>query len=216
MKNLIIILTSLMLLGCSKNYLFTRDNIAISEELKKMNKEDQDVRWLSGPIDKKYNLRTYDTVMDSIIEINSSLENVDFNFKPISEQIKKLSQQDREKYLAEVDERSKKMHYIDSINFEKTYKIIKKYGFPDYDLRDWKHDSLRQGIVTMTTHFDYSSKKGKKMQKLIIKEYKKGRVDDVGMRQMLWHMKGRKGGAIGDLEGKSIDEVILEMEKSIE
>ncbi len=53
------------------------------------------------------------------------------------------------------------MHYIDSVNFEKTYKIIKKYGFPDYDLRDWKHDSLRQGIVTMTTHFDYSSKKGK-------------------------------------------------------
>lgn len=108
MKNLIMILTSLMLLSCSKNYLFTRDNEAVSRELKKMLKEDQDVRWLSGTIDKKYNLRTYDTVLDSIIEINSSLENVDFNFKPISEQIKKLSQQDREKYLAEVDERSKK------------------------------------------------------------------------------------------------------------
>lgn len=218
MKNLIVILTSLMLLGCSKNYLFTRDNIVISEELKKMNKEDQYVRWLSGPIDKKYNLRTYDTVMDSIkdLGLDHIPTGVSFNFKPISEQIKKLSQQDREKYLAEVDERSKKMHYIDSVNLEKAYKIVKKYGFPDYDLRDWKHDSLRTGITTMVTHFDYSSDKGKKMQKLIIKEYKKGRVDDVGMRQMLWDIKGRKGSTIGDLEGKSIDEVILEIEKSIE
>ena len=52
------------------------------------------------------------------------------------------------------------------------------------------------------------------MQKLIIKEYKKGRIDDVGMRQMLWNMKGRKGSAIGDLQGKSIEEVILELEES--
>src|SRR5690554_7736451 len=87
------------------------------------------------------------------------------------------------------------MHHIDSVNFEKTYRIIKKYGFPEYDLREWKHDSLRAGITTVATHFNYSSNKGKKMQKLIIKEYKKGRIGDVGMRQMLWHIKGRKGNA---------------------
>ncbi len=110
MKNLIMILTSLMLLSCSKNYLFTRDNEAVSRELKKMLKEDQDVRWLSGPIDKKYNLRTFDTLMDSIVDVGLDHipANVSLDFKPISEQIKKLSQQDREKYLAEVDERSKK------------------------------------------------------------------------------------------------------------
>jgi|SRR5690606_10641973 len=215
MGKISVIIISLMFFGCSKNYLFKRDNIAISEELKKMNKEDQDIRWQFGVIDKKYNLRTFETVIDSIAETNSSLENVNFNFEPVSEQVKKLSQEDREKYLAEVAEKSNKMRYIDSVNLEKAYKIVKKYGFPDYDLRAWKHDSLRDGITTMVTHFDYSSDRGKKMQKLIIKEYRKGRIEDVGMRQMLWDMKGRKGNGIGDLQGKSIDEVILELEESL-
>lgn len=105
------------------------------------------------------------------------------------------------------------MHYTDSVNLGKIYKIVKKYGFPEYDLREWEHDSLRTGITTVATHFDFATDKGKKMQKLIIKEYRKGRIDDQGMRQMLWHITGRKGSAIGDLQGKSIEEVILELEE---
>ena len=129
--------------------------------------------------------------------------------------LKELSSEDREKCIAEIDKQRKKMHYTDSVNLEKIYKIVKKYGFSEYDLREWKHDTLRIGITTVATHFNYSSDKGKKMQKLIIKEYKKGRVEEGSMRQMLWNMKGRKGNSIGDLQGKSIDEVILEIQNSL-
>ncbi len=213
MKNLFFVIISFLLVGCSKNYLFRRDNIAISEELNRIIEEDQDVRNQFVPIHKKYKLRTYNTVIDSISELGLDHipEGVSFHFKPESEQIKSLNPEDREKCLAAIDGQSKKMYYTDSVNLVKVYKIVMKYGFPDYDLRQWKNDSLRVGITTVATHFDYRSDKGKKMQELIIKEYKKGRIDDIGMRQMLWDMKGRKGNAIGDLQGKSINEVILEL-----
>ncbi len=213
MKNLFFVIISFLLVGCSKNYLFRRDNIAISEELNRIIEEDQDVRNQFVPIYKKYKLRTYNTVIDSISELGLDHipEGVSFHFKPESEQIKSLNPEDREKCLAAIDGQSKKMYYTDSVNLVKVYKIVMKYGFPDYDLRQWKNDSLRVGITTVATHFDYRSDKGKKMQELIIKEYKKGRIDDIGMRQMLWDMKGRKGNAIGDLQGKSINEVILEL-----
>lgn len=45
----------------------------------------------------------------------------------------------------------------------------------------------------------------------MIKEYKKGRVDDVAMKHFLWHVNGR-GREIGDLDNKTIEEVILELE----
>jgi|GEM_PF-4761765 len=217
MKRIFIFMIGLMLFGCSKNYLFTRDNIAISEELKKTDKEDQDIRWQSGVIDKKYNLRTIETLMDSIVDVGLDHipANVSLDFKPISEQVKKLSQEDKEKYLAEVSERSNKMRYIDSVNLEKAYKIVKKYGFPDYDLRNWKHDSLRTGITTMVTHFDYSSDRGKKMLKLIIKEYKKGRISYGSMNQILWDAQGRNGDVHSFLDDKNIDDVILELEESL-
>lgn len=217
MKGLFILIVSFILFGCSKNYLFRRDNIAISEEMKRIIEEDQNVRNQIAPIHKKYKLRTFNTVIDSIADLGLDHipDGVSFDFKPIGEQVKSLSPENREKCLAEIEEQYKKMHHIDSVNFEKTYRIIKKYGFPEYDLREWKHDSLRAGITTVATHFNYSSNKGKKMQKLIIKEYKKGRIGDVGMRQMLWHIKGRKGNAIGDLQGKSINDVILELEESL-
>src|SRR5690554_5443489 len=215
-KVLFVVVVGFMLFGCSTNYLFTRDNIPVSEELNRIIEEDQNVRNQIAPIHKKYKLRTYNTVIDSISELGLDHipEGVSFHFKPESEQIKSLSPEDREKCIAEIDKQSKKMRYTDSVNLEKVYKIVEKYGFPDYDLREWNHDSLRVGITTVATHFNYKSDKGRKMQKLIIKEYKKGRIDDVGMRQILWDMKGRKGKAIGDLQGKSINEVILGIKKS--
>lgn len=217
MKGLFVVIVGFTLLGCSKNYLFKRDNVEVSEELKRIIEEDQNVRNQFAPIHKKYKLRTYETVIDSIsaLGLDHIPDGVSFNFKPEREQIKHLNTEDRERCLSEIEAQYKKMHYTDSVNLNKVYKIVKKYGFPEYDLREWKHDSLRTGITTIATHFDYSSNKGKKMQKLIIKEYKKGRVDDVGMRQMLWDMKGRKGNAIGDLQGKSINDVILELEESL-
>lgn len=217
MKNLVVLVISFLLFGCSKNYLFKKDNIAISKELNRIIEEDQDVRNQFAPIHKKYKLRTYNTVIDSISELGLDHipKGVSFDFKPESEQIKRLSPEDREKCIAEIDKQSKKMHYTDSVNLEKVYKIVKKYGFPEYDLREWKHDTLRIGITTVATHFNYSSDKGKKIQKLIIEEYKKGRVEEGSMRQMLWNMKGRKGNSIGDLQGKSIDEVILEIQNSL-
>src|SRR5690606_37596473 len=155
----LLVFVGFMLLGCSKNYLFTRDNIAVSEELKRIIEEDQNVRNQFAPIYKKYNLRTYETVIDSISDIGLDhiSEGVCFNFKPISEQLKSLSSEDREKCLAEKEIQSKKMRYTDSVNLEKVYNIVRKYGFPEYDLRDWKHDSLRVGITTLATHFDYKS-----------------------------------------------------------
>src|SRR5690554_1357120 len=69
MKGLFILIVSFILFGCSKNYLFRRDNIAISEEMKRIIEEDQNVRNQIAPIHKKYKLRTFNTVIDSIADL---------------------------------------------------------------------------------------------------------------------------------------------------
>lgn len=97
------------------------------------------------PIYNKYNLRTLETVVDSIdkLDLDYFPENLNLNFKNFDDQIKNLSKTEQSNFQKEHDEQWKKINHTDSVNFEKIYKIVKKYGFIDYDTREWKNDSLK-------------------------------------------------------------------------
>ncbi|WP_177761905.1 hypothetical protein [Flavobacterium sp. I3-2] len=173
MKKIFTIISCFLFLSCCKNYLFKRDTVAIYNELTKINEQDQKVRKELTPIYYKYNLRTLQTVVDSIDKLGLDYfpENLNLNFENIDDQIKKLSVTEQKSFQKEHDDQWKKINHTDSINFEKIYNIVKKYGFIDFDTREWKNDSLKIGIISTTTHFNYRTKKGKKLLKLIISEY---------------------------------------------
>lgn len=69
MRILFVIFFSLIFFGCSKNYLFKRDNISVSEKLNSIIEDDQNVRNQIAPIHKKYGIRTYESVIDSISDL---------------------------------------------------------------------------------------------------------------------------------------------------
>lgn len=74
--------------------------------------------------------------------------------------------------------------------------LLKKNGYPSFYNRKWKDTTkLRVGVIFVLTHFDVYSEKGKRFLKLMIREYKKGRVQFEEMKQFLWHAKGRTTGA---------------------
>jgi len=184
---------SLLFLGCSKEYYFKRDQIEISKKIKKINQDDQNVRHNLTRIEIKYNLRTFETVVDSLSKTNAtSFDGVNLsNFKSIKYQLSKMSVSKKDSFQLEYENAQSAIRQTDSINRNEIKKIIKKYGFVEYNNPNWKNDSLRVGFSTVITH----TPKNEKMEiiKLVVKEYKKGRVDDDAMRHMLWDYNDRKG-----------------------
>jgi hypothetical protein len=185
---------SLLFLGCSKEYYFKRDQIEISKKIKKINQDDQNVRHNLTRIEIKYNLRTFETVVDSLSKTNAtSFEGVNLsNFKSINYQLSKMSVSKKDSFQLEYENAKIKMRQTDSINRTEIKKIIKKYGFVEYYNSNWKNDSLRTGFSTAITHIPRGDEM-ENMIKLVVKEYKKGRVHDDAMRHMLWDYNDRKG-----------------------
>lgn len=192
---ILIIITVLSFLGCScsKEYYFKRDQIEISKKIKKINQDDQNVRHNLTRIEIKYNLRTFETVVDSLSKTNAtSYEGVNLsNFKSIKYQLSKMSVSKKDSFHLEYENAKSKMRQTDSINRTEIKRIIKKYGFIEYNNPNWKNDSLRAGFSTVITHTPRAEKW--EMIQLVIKEYKKGRVDDDAIRHILWDYNDRKG-----------------------
>ena len=184
---------SLLFFGCGKEYYFKRDQIEISKKIKKINQDDQNVRHNLTRIEIKYNLRTFETVVDSLSKTNAtSFEGVNLNnFKSIKYQLSKMSISKKDSFQLEYDNAKLERQQTDSINRNEIKKIIKKYGFVGYNNPNWKNDSLRTGFSTVITHTPRAEKE--EMIQLVIKEYKIGRVDDDAMRHMLWDYNDRKG-----------------------
>lgn len=194
------------LTSCSKDYLFFRDNYKINKELKIITTTDKFVRHASSSIDYRYGIRTPDTVWDSlIIKGHEDLSIINVAELPRkSKQINKLSPKIKKYYLDEVEDSRFVFKFIDSTNMKKSYKLIKKYGYPSYDIRKWKNDSLRVGIASCLTHYHYDTEFGIKFINLIIKEYKKNRIDKDELRYLIWNFEGRKDDTMG--KNTNVDE----------
>jgi hypothetical protein len=194
---LLLLIQFLIVSACSKNIMFKKHELEISTEIKSIKNSDQAVRTFSTLIPYKYNIRTFETVCDSLNTVGASAKLSTFDFLSISsekEQLTKLSEKSRNDYIYDVESGSKLMLHVDNINTIKFYKIIKKYGYPSYYNRKWSDTiTMRVGATYVLTHFDYKSDIGKKLLKLMIKEYFKGRVNESEMKHFLWNFDGRNG-----------------------
>ncbi len=187
----------LLLCSCSKDYLFKKHQISISNDLKKIKNSDQTVRRYESLVHYKYNIRSFYTVSDSLYQEHlKGNENEYFDFSgipSIETQINKFPDTKIVKYNTEIEAGEKLMRYVDEINFNKLYQIIKKYGYPSYYNRDWIDTTeVRVGVTYVLTHISEDNILSKKILKLMLKEYFKGRVAEGEMKHYLWNIEGRR------------------------
>ena len=138
-KKIILILFSLTLFSCSKDYLFNKNQDAIAREMNTISDNDQKVRHELTFIYKKYNIRTFETIIDSIDRLKlTTTDGINFSgIQPVKIQIQKLSETERINFLKDEKEYLKKMSMTDSLHRIRAMRIIKKYGFPG-KARNWK------------------------------------------------------------------------------
>lgn len=186
-----------MFYSCNKNYYLKRDYEKIKKEVKEINKSDQDSRYEFVKLYKKYNFRTFETIIDSIDQLGlSTINSVNFNdIEPIKIQLERLNKDKKNQFL--FDEKNIKLNLklTDSVNRIKIIKLIEKYGFPDFESRRIdKNEEVVTGIVTPITHFNYNNKNDTRyFFKLLLKEYKKKRLSESSFKHILWDINGRKG-----------------------
>lgn len=199
MRNIekIVFLLIFIFCSCNKNYYFNRDYEKIKLEINEINKSDQDSRYEFVKLYKKYNFRTFETIIDSIDQLGlSTINGVNFNdIKPIKIQLERLNKDKKNQFL--IDEKNTKLNLksTDSVNRIKIIKLIEKYGFPDFESRRIdRNEEVVTGIVTPITHFNYNNKNDSKyFFKLLLKEYKKNRLSESSFKHILWDINGRKG-----------------------
>lgn len=195
MKKVFLFCISFLCLSCSKDYLFKKNEHKISLKIKNIISIDQSTRNNEIDLTYKYKFKTEETVLDSLDNSPEPDKHIDLSKVPsIKSQINNLPTNIKEAYYNDLNEIRKKNIAIDSINTLKTYKIIKKYGYPSFYNRKWS-DTInnRVGITFVLTHFDKNSVVSKKLLKLMIKEYFKGRVNIDEMKHYMWHIDGRIG-----------------------
>ncbi|MEO5775451.1 MAG: hypothetical protein ABIQ27_01020 [Flavobacterium sp.] len=185
--------------SCSKDYLFNNHQTKVSQELKKIKNSDQAVRFYPQMVNLKYNIRDFYSVSDSIynadVKLGKKSKPFDFSKIPSEKiQVSKFPKQIQDDYYDEYESGQKLMVYVDSINRKGMYDIIKKYGYPSFYNRKWKDTiNVRIGVTAILTHTDYNTAFGKKLLKLMLREYFVGRIEEGEMKQFLWHVDGRKG-----------------------
>lgn len=198
MNKIFFLLLFLFFSSCSKDYLFNKNQENISKQLKDIVNADQTVRNYNNLINIKYKIRDFETVCDSLYEagVKGNLnQNFDFSTIPsIQKQVSKFSVEKQDEFYSEKKKGIKMMNYIDNVNKEKIYYIIRKYGYPSFHNRKW-NDTInnRIGITAILTHFNYESKKEKEFLKLMLKEYFAGRVEKGEMKHFMWNVDGRNG-----------------------
>lgn len=179
--------------------MFKRDQKYISNEIKLMVFTDHAVRKQTTFLERKYKIRTPNSVWDSLVDAgNTNLNVIDVSKLPsVPSQLNKMSAELQGRFDLEIKESRKLFFIIDSINADKVCKIISKYGFPSHYLREWQNDSLKKGIVAVMTHINHRSAVGKKIKRLMLKEYKAGRVSEGEMKHYLWDVDGRRDASFG-------------------
>ena len=198
MKNILpALVLSLMLVSCSKDYLFERDQVTLSQELKAIANADQGVRNHVTLVNIKYKLRDFYTVCDSLYATGTMTKDTKFDFSTIPSekaQISKFPEKTQKEFYEERRQGYDLMKYVDKSNREKLYQLINKYGYPSFYNRKWiDTTNVRTGITSVLTHYNFDTPKEKKLLQLMIKEYIKGRVEEGEMKNFLWSADGRNG-----------------------
>jgi hypothetical protein len=198
-KYILLFLIFFSIVSCSKNYLFDRDQYKISKELKLITDTDQAVRFYEIGLFRRYSIQTPQSVWDSLsIAGNKDLKSFDLSKIPTRQvQIDRLNEENKKNYKVDIQRSHALMDYVGKENAKKIYAIVKKYGYPSYDARKWKNDSLRVGMAFVLTHINHFGDLSKKILNLMIKEYQKGRVDERTMQQYLWDVNEREGVPFG-------------------
>lgn len=211
-KPLLLVLCCIVVSACSKDFYFKRDQEQISKTLHHIVSTDQAVRKFSNAINTKYGIRTPNTVWDSLGIAGSDRASIDVSrLPPINKQLNKLRPEVIDLYNQEMETAKHLMIFTDSLHLEQLHKMTKKYGYPSYDTRPWKNDSIRTGCGFVLTHFDYNEKKAIQFLKLIVKEHTVGRLTDQEMRYFIWNVNGRQNAS--DLEDLDIDAWVKEYMK---
>jgi len=205
MRNpLLLIICSIFFAACSKDFYFKRDQDQISKSINNIVSVDQSVRKFKNAVNTKYGIRTPNTVWDSLTIVGADRKLINVSqLPPVNQQIKKMRPEAQELYNEDIEAAKYLMVYTDSIHLDEIYTITKKYGYPSYDKRPWKNDSVRTGCGFVLTHFDYQKKKAIKLLKLIISEHKAKRLTDEEFRYIIWNVDGRQG--TPDLTNLDID-----------
>lgn len=211
-KSLLLILCYILISACSKDFYFKRDQNQISKSVNDIVSTDQSVRKFKNAINTKYGIRTPNTVWDSLTIAGGDRKSINVSRLPsINQQLKKLRPEAVELYNQDNEAADHLMVFTDSLHLDQLYIITKKYGYPSYDKRPWKNDSIRTGCGFVLTHFNYNEKKAIKLLKLIVKEHKAGRLTDEEMRYFIWNANGREG--TPDLKNLNIDAWVKEYMK---
>lgn len=195
MKILLLLSLLFFFSSCSKDYSFKKNEKSISDELKKIVASDQAVRHNFTLLYGKFKIRDFYSVSDSLRNSPNKEAVIDYAKIPSQKkQIERLKKDMREDFDYYLKIFKKTNTYVDSINSLSLYKIINKYGYPSYYNRKWSDTiNSRVGITFILTHIDSNSDFGKKMFKLMFKEYSKGRVSEGEMKHYLWDVDGRNG-----------------------
>lgn len=190
----LLITASLVFISCSKDFYFKRDQVALSKEMSEIADIDQAVRKYNVIVQQRFGIRTASSVWDSLQTIGKPMNTVNVSSLPYErDQVAKLSPEYRKKYLEAAKAGDDLMEYTSQQHRDQLYRMIKKYGYPSYDVRPWANDSVRNGVGFVLTHFEYSDEKGLKFLNLMLKEYKKGRIAESEMQYFLWHVNWRIG-----------------------
>lgn len=198
MKNILVPFILLLLFAsCSKDYLFQRDQIILSQELKAIANADQGVRNHVTLVNTKYKIRDFYTVCDSLYATGTMTKDTKFDFSTIPSekaQISKFSEKTQKEYYEECRQGYDLMKYVDRNNREKLCQLISKYGYPSFYNRKWiDTTTVRTGITFVLTHYTFDTPEEKKLLRLMINEYEKGRVEEGEMKNFLWSADGRNG-----------------------
>lgn len=191
---LLLVTASLIFISCSKDFYFKRDQVVLSKELNDMARIDQGVRHYNIIVDQRFGIRTAPAIWDSLQTAGAPMDAVNVGqLPPVRMQVAKLTPEYRKKYEEASRVGEDLMEYTHHQHRDRVYEIVKKYGYPSFDVRPWANDSLRTGVGFVLTHFEYSDEKGLKLLDLMIREYEKGRASESEMEYFLWHVNWRKG-----------------------
>jgi len=200
-KKILILIFSLFISSCSKDYYFKRDVKKIALDLYQMTETDQLVRNHKKYLQSYYDIKTPQHLVDSLTwledeeKLNSYLAN-NINSRVFNINSNHLQGIKKEDYLDLIKRMEIGMNYIDSINTIELIRKTKKYGFPSYKRLKNTIDSTSNKFLIQSPEiiFVHSPKRYfKDIRGIVINEYLKGRMDKNTCSRISWHINGRVG-----------------------
>ncbi|CAM1360930.1 hypothetical protein [Tenacibaculum xiamenense] len=187
----------LTMISCvSKEKLLKRDIVKVSKMLKKMKLSDQNVRHNNGYIKYYFGVNKLSYSLDSLSWNNDENKITEVMSDLSIIQDKPIKNLDKRSHYEKVIKNNQiTTNYIDSINTLNLISITKKYGFPSHQrLADLLNTNDKD--LTSSPHMIFVHSEEiffPKIKKIVIEEYKKGRMGKNECSHIFWHLNGRNG-----------------------